>query len=276
MGAKPYNTSLKCVRNCQLSLSPPTQNIDDVVEVVKRGAFDYLLKPANPELLQNALHKAAQLHELQKEIARLRRDSMRPAGFSAWIGDDPGSASCLKLGQRAAESDITVLITGESGTGKEVLANAIHDESQRRSKPFIAVNCGAIPKDLVESTLFGHVRGSFTGAVADAIGKFREADGGTLFLDEVGELPLAAQVKLLRVLQQREVEPVGAAKAIPVNIRVIAATNRDPLQAMRQGFLREDLFYRLNVFPIHIPPVTAKAGRYITACRCFHPALCHA
>lgn len=235
-----------------------TQSVSDVVNVIKLGAYDYLTKPANPELLHNALSRAEQLHSLQGEIARLRAEQASQ-GFAALIGEDPATQACVKLGRRAAASDITVMITGESGVGKEVLARAIHNESVRQNKPFIAVNCGALPKDLVESTLFGHVRGAFTDAVSDAIGKFREAEGGTLFLDEIGELPPAAQVKLLRALQQREVEPVGGGKPVPVNIRVIAATNRDPALAVQQGHFREDLFYRLNVFPIHIPPLRERA-----------------
>ena len=152
------------------------------------------------------------------------------------------------------------MITGESGAGKEVMARAIHGESERASKPFVAVNCGAIPKDLVESTLFGHKKGSFTGAIADSLGKFREADGGTLFLDEIGELPPDVQVKLLRALQQREVEPVGGGQTVPVNIRVIAATNRNLAHAVQKGHFREDLFYRLNVFPIHMPPLRERSS----------------
>ncbi|MDE1900707.1 MAG: sigma-54-dependent Fis family transcriptional regulator [Alphaproteobacteria bacterium] len=235
-----------------------TQNTADVVQVVKSGAFDYLVKPANPDLLHNAVRKAEQFAAMQQEIQRLRMMS-GAAGFAALIGPSTAMRAAVKMGQRAAVSDITVMITGESGVGKEVMARAIHSESARAGKAFVAVNCGALPKDLVESTLFGHVKGAFTDAVADAAGKFREAEGGTLFLDEIGELPLAAQVKLLRALQQREVEPVGGGKTVPVNIRIIAATNRDLEQAVRQGFFREDLYYRLNVFPIPIAPLRDRA-----------------
>ena len=231
-----------------------SQNITDVVDLIKMGATDYVVKPPNPELLKNALYKAMQLYSLRRELEQLRQAS-NAKSFSSICGQSPSMQLCLKLAQRAATSDITVFITGESGVGKEILAQAIHAESARSQKPFVAINCGAIPKDLVESTLFGHKKGSFTGAVADAIGKFREAEGGTLFLDEIGELPLDAQVKLLRALQEREVEPVGLNKPIPVNIRIIAATNRDPKQSVQNGHLREDLYYRLNVFPIHIPPL---------------------
>jgi len=161
----------------------------------------------------------------------------------------------IALGRRAAASNIPVLIEGESGVGKELIARAIQGEGERRSKPFITVNCGAIPDNLVESILFGHEKGSFTGAVDKRIGKFQEADGGTLFLDEIGELPLEAQVKLLRALQEGEIDPVGSKKPVKVNFRLISATNRDTIQLVKEGKFREDLYYRLNVFPIWVPPL---------------------
>src|SRR5262245_14363353 len=161
----------------------------------------------------------------------------------------------VMLGRRAAASTIPVLIEGESGVGKELIARAIQGESERRAKPFVIVNCGAIPDKLVESILFGHEKGSFTGAVDRRIGKFQEADGGTLFLDEIGELPLEAQVKLLRALDDGEIDPVGARRPIRVNFRLISATNRDMMQLVREGRFREDLYYRLNVFPIRVPPL---------------------
>jgi DNA-binding NtrC family response regulator len=161
----------------------------------------------------------------------------------------------IALGKRAAASNIPVLIEGESGVGKELVARAIQGESERQQKPFVVVNCGAIPENLVESTLFGHEKGSFTGAVDKRIGKFQEADGGTLFLDEVGELPLDAQVKLLRALQEGEIDPVGSKRPVKVNFRLISATNRDMIQQVKDGKFREDLYYRLNVFPIWVPPL---------------------
>ena len=236
------------------------QAVSDVVEVIKLGATDYLVKPPNPDLLCNHLVQATHLYELRREVLRLRGADGVASGFSDLIGSEPALRRAVALGQKAAGSDITVLITGESGTGKEKMARGIHAASARRDRPFVAVNCGAIPKDLVESTLFGHKKGAFTGATTDSIGKFREADGGTLFLDEIGELPLEAQVKLLHALQQREVEPVGGNATLPVNIRIIAATNRDPEHALRQGHLREDLFYRLNVFPIPMPALRERRG----------------
>ncbi len=232
-----------------------SQDLDDVIDMMRKGAADFLVKPIQKDRLEISLLQALRFSHLQEELSILRTAVNTNTGFCHIVGHDGGLHTAVKLASRAANSDITVLLTGESGSGKERFARAIHEESGRCSAPFIAVNCGALPKDLVESTLFGHRKGAFTGAVADAMGKFREADGGTLFLDEVGELPLEAQVKLLRVLQQREVEPVGEGKSVSVNVRVVAATNRHPIEEVRKGRFREDLFYRLNVYPIHLPPL---------------------
>lgn len=236
-----------------------TESVSDVVEVMKNGASDFLRKPPDVALLKQAVHKALHVRQLEHEIETLQREKTGQMSFAGIIGQK-GLHAQMKLAQRAAGSDIPVLITGESGTGKEIFARAIHHESARKQAPFIAVNCGALPKDLIESVLFGHKKGAFTGAVADALGKFREAEGGTLFLDEIGELPLDAQVKLLRVLQAKEVEPVGHGKAVPINVRIIAATNRNLLAEVKRGHVREDLFYRLNVFPIHLPPLRLHKG----------------
>ena len=241
--------------NMQIIAITASNDPKTIVDIIRLGAADYLLKPIEPNLFANALMKAVQRHRLQNEIDNISRQSTASIQFSDLIGQSPVMQTCIKLGERAAVSDITVLITGESGTGKEMLARAIHSRSVRSKEPFVAVNCGALPKDLVESILFGHKRGAFTGAFADAKGKFLEANGGTLFLDEVGELQLETQVKLLRVLQQNEIEPVGAGKTVPINVRIIAATNRNPAMAVKSGHMREDLFYRLNVFPIRMPPL---------------------
>lgn len=230
-----------------------TENIHDVVDVMKRGATDFLIKPPDLELLKSSLGKAIKLQTLQHEVDRLVRERDGRHLFTDIIGHSGDLKTAVTFARKAAKSDISVLISGESGTGKEVFAKAIHAESARAQKPFIAVNCGALPRDLVESILFGHKKGAFTGAISDSTGKFREAEGGTLFLDEIGELPREAQVKLLRCLQQREVEPVGGGKPVPVNIRIIAASNRSLAQEVKRGNFREDLFYRLNAFPIHIP-----------------------
>ena len=232
-----------------------TESITDVVDVMKLGAVDFLIKPPDIELVKASLTKAIKIKALQEEVDRLTREKDGQHSFTDIIGFDGDLKTVVKLARRAAVSDISVLMSGESGVGKEVFARAIHAGSTRKDKPFIAVNCGALPRELVESILFGHKKGAFTGAVADSMGKFREAEGGTLFLDEVGELPLDAQVKLLRVLQQREVEPVGSGKSVPLNIRVIAASNRSIAQEVKRAHFREDLYYRLNAFPIHIPPL---------------------
>jgi transcriptional regulator with PAS, ATPase and Fis domain len=173
--------------------------------------------------------------------------------FSDLVGHDAGLANAVNTAKKAASSDIPVFISGETGAGKEMFARAIHGESKRAGHPFVAINCGALPEKLIESILFGHEKGAFTGAVSKSIGKFREANGGSIFLDEVGELPMNAQVKLLRVLQQKEVEPVGATKEVPVNVRIISATNRNLLEEVKAGNFREDLYFRLNVLQIELP-----------------------
>lgn len=246
-----------------------TEDIREVVEMMKLGAADFLTKPPDIALLKQALARALTVNALRHEVQRIVRSEQNRTGFIDIVGYDGDLKSCVKLASHAAKSDITVMMTGESGVGKEVFARAIHGESARAGNPFIAVNCGALPRDLVESILFGHKKGAFTGAVADSLGKFREAEGGTLFLDEVAELPLEAQVKLLRALQQREIEPVGEGRAVPVNIRIIAATNRNPTHEVKRGRLREDLFYRLNVFPISIPPLRQRTHDLEKLCQHF-------
>ncbi len=245
-----------------------SEDMDDAIEVMQLGAVDFLRKPVEPARLKVSLDNALRLHDLEQEV-RVLRGQNTAGRFEQIIGHHSGLSDSIKLARRAADSDIPTLITGESGTGKEVIARAIHTHSNRHSQPFIAVNCGAIPKELVESTLFGHKKGAFTGAIADAKGKFREADGGTLFLDEVGELPLAAQVALLRVLQQKEVEPVGAGVSVAVNVRIIAATNRSLQEEVQKQHFREDLFYRLNVFPLHLPPLRERTGDIVDLCKHF-------
>ncbi len=229
--------------------------IDIVVEAMQKGAYDFFVKPASPERVVVSIHNALNLSTLKNEVSRLQRKSANVMDFTDLVGDSPALKRVMKLGERAAASSIPILITGESGTGKEVIARAIEGSSDRSGRPFITVNCGAIPEHLVESILFGHEKGSFTGATGKHMGKFQEADGGTIFLDEVGELPLEAQVKLLRVLQEGEVDPVGAKAPVKVDVRVISATNRDLSEEVKKGTFREDLFYRLNVFPIEVPPL---------------------
>lgn len=229
------------------------EDLQTAVDAMKAGACDYLTKPAVKERLQVSIDNALRLNVLSGEVAKMQRSRNGRMSFTDLVGNSPKMSEAIALGERAADSDIPVLIEGESGVGKELFARAIHGCSSRAGKPFVAVNCGAIPETLAESTLFGHEKGAFTGAVAAAMGKFREADGGTLFLDEIGELKPDLQVKLLRALQEGEIEPVGGKKPQKVDVRIISATNRSLEEEVRRGAFREDLYYRLNVFPIHVP-----------------------
>ncbi|WP_292051018.1 MULTISPECIES: sigma-54-dependent transcriptional regulator [unclassified Brevundimonas] len=227
--------------------------IETVVRAMQAGAQDFFIKPVGPERLLVGVRNALQMTQLTAEIGRLKKRSTGRTSFDDIVGDSPPIRMVKALGARAAKSSIPVLITGESGVGKEVIARALHGASPRAGKPFVAVNCGALPANLVESILFGHEKGAFTGAHEKHAGKFVEANGGTLFLDEIGELPLDIQVKLLRALQEGEVDPVGGKRPVKVDVRIVSATNRDPAQQVKEGAFREDLFYRLNVFPIEAP-----------------------
>lgn len=230
-------------------------SLETVISAMRQGAADYFVKPVAPERLIISLRNAMKLDALE---AAIRAEHARRAGtFSRkdMIATAPSMARVITLCAKAAKSTIPVLIEGETGVGKELVARIIQGTGERAGKPFVTVNCGAIPPNLVESVLFGHKKGAFTGAHADQAGKFSEAHGGTLFLDEVGELPLETQVKLLRALQEGEIEPVGANKPEKVNVRLISATNRRLLNLAKSGEFREDLFYRLNVFPIYVPPL---------------------
>ncbi len=230
-------------------------SIDAAINAMRAGAVDFVIKPASPERLEVSIKTALKIEALAGEITRSKKKAEGTLTFNELIVRGEAMQRVISLGKRAAASNIPVLIEGESGVGKELIARAIQGESERAGKPFITVNCGAIPENLVESILFGHEKGSFTGASDRRIGKFQEADGGTLFLDEVGELPLEAQVKLLRALQEGEIDPVGSQKPVKVNFRLISATNRDMIQLVKDGKFREDLYYRLNVFPIWVPPL---------------------
>jgi DNA-binding NtrC family response regulator len=232
--------------------------IDNVISVMKAGATEFVVKPASVERLQISLRNAIATKALAGELQRLKRSHDGTLTFADIVTRSPRMKAVLKSAEKAAASDIPALIEGESGVGKEMIARAIHGSSARRAKPFVAVNCGALPDNLVESILFGHEKGSFTGATERHSGKFFEADGGTLFLDEVGELPLAAQVKLLRALQEGEIEPVGGKKPVKVDVRIVSATNRDLIADVKAGRFREDLFYRLHVFPITVPPLRTR------------------
>ena len=228
-------------------------SIDAVVSAMQSGARDFVVKPASPERIIVSIRNALEINNLVVEVTRLKKKTDGALQFTDLIGNATTMRSVIAMGERGAKANIPILITGESGVGKEVIARAIQGASERSGAPFITVNCGAIPENLVESILFGHEKGSFTGANSKHLGKFQEASGGTLFLDEVGELPLDMQVKLLRVLQEGEVDPIGSKRPVAVDVRIISATNRDLNDAVREGRFREDLYYRLNVFPIGVP-----------------------
>jgi DNA-binding NtrC family response regulator len=233
--------------------------IDNVISAMRAGAVDFVVKPVGAERLQVSLRNALATRALEGELARIKRSRAGTLTFKDIVTRSARMLAVLRTAEKAAASSIAVLVEGESGVGKELIARAIHGSGERRAKPFVAVNCGAIPENLVESTLFGHEKGAFTGAAERHAGKFVEASGGTLFLDEVGELPLAAQVKLLRALQEGEIDPVGGKKPVKVDVRVISATNRDLIADVRSGRFREDLYYRLCVFPISVPPLRQRA-----------------
>jgi len=222
-------------------------SIDQAVEAMRKGVADYLVKPFDPEVLVKVIKPLLQTQAGNKQAA-----SDQP------IVDDPASRELLQLASRVAKSDASVMIGGESGTGKEVLARYIHNESDRAAKPFIAINCAAIPESLLEATLFGYEKGAFTGANASTPGKFEQADGGTILLDEITEMPLELQAKLLRVLQEQEVERLGGRKVLKLDVRVLATSNRNLKQTVADGLFREDLYYRLNVFPLAWPPLRSR------------------
>ena len=248
----------KCGLDTPVIVQTSNGSIDAVVTAMRAGAVDFVVKPAGAERLQVSIKNALRVDHLEEEVRRMRRRASGSLSFKDLASKSPDMERVTRLAERAAKSNIPVLIEGESGVGKEVLARAIQGSGERRGKPFVTVNCGAIPENLVESTLFGHEKGAFTGATEKHPGKFVEASGGTLFLDEIGELPLDAQVKLLRALQEGEVDPVGAKRAVRVDIRLVSATNRSLLDLVKQGKFREDLYYRLNVFPMTLPPLRAR------------------
>ncbi len=230
--------------------------IDAAVDAMRAGANDFLVKPASPERIKVSIQNALKLGVLTGEVTRLKKKKQQNRlVFDDLIAKSAPMRQVIRLGQRAAPSSIPILIEGESGVGKELIARAIQGCSDRAGKPFVTLNCGAIPENLIESILFGHEKGAFTGATDKHLGKFQEADGGTLFLDEIGELRLDMQVKLLRALQEGEIDPVGAKRPVKVDVRIISATNRDLNELTREGRFREDLYYRLNVFPVFIPPL---------------------
>ena len=235
-------------------------SVETAVEAMKRGASDYLTKPIARDDLTLTVAKTLKLHRLEAENESLRTTLNDRFRFDSIIGLSPAMTAMFEALKKIAPTDATVLITGESGTGKELIAKAIHYHSPRREHRLVAVNCAAIPHELLESELFGHVRGAFTGAIRNKIGKFELAHGGTLFLDEIGSMPVQLQAKLLRALQEREIERVGDERTIEVDVRVIAATNRELPALVAAGEFRADLFYRLNVVPVHVPPLRERRG----------------
>ena len=229
--------------------------IELAVEAMKNGAYDYITKPFSRDELKLTVKKALQHRAISDENRRLRKELSGGVEFRDLIGSSPGMEKVIDMVRKVSDTEATVLITGESGTGKEMIARAVHSLSGRKAGPFIPINCAAIPGNLLESELFGHLKGAFTGAVKDRQGKFQQAEGGTLFLDEVGELPIDLQPKLLRALQERIVEPLGGGRPQKLDVRVVAATNLHLEEALEKGCFREDLYYRLSVIPIHLPPL---------------------
>lgn len=228
-------------------------SIEAAVKATQKGAFHFVTKPFNLDEIMSLVDKALAQSELVTENRQLKSALHKKYRFKNIIGQSPEIQDVLDMIERVSDSDSTVLVSGESGTGKELVAKAIHYNSLRANKPFVPINCGAIPGELLESELFGHVKGAFTGAISNRAGRFEMAEGGTIFLDEIGDMDINLQVKLLRVLQERQFEPVGATKTVSTNVRIIAATHKDMEKAVAEGTFREDLYYRLNVIPLHIP-----------------------
>jgi two-component system response regulator AtoC len=234
--------------------------VETAVQALKRGAHHYLVKPIRWEELALVLQHAVAHERARRDLERLRGELERASGFEELVGGSPAMQEVFRVVQQVAEADATVLLRGETGTGKELVARALHRRSARREQAFVAVNCTAVPRELMESEFFGHEKGAFTGASARRQGRFQQADGGTLFLDEVGDLDLAIQAKLLRVLQEREVTRVGAERTERVDVRVVAATNRDLEALVKEGQFRDDLYYRLNVIPLRLPALRERPG----------------
>ena len=242
-------------RGCAVIVLTGHGTIESAVEAMQRGAADYLTKPCNPEELLLKVDKLLETKRLREEVEQLRREMRAFKKFGELIGQSPGMRNIYRLIAAVSENKSTVLVTGESGTGKELVARTIHRQAPWADRPFVAINCGAMSETLLDSQLFGHRRGAFTGAIADHNGVFQTANGGTLFLDEISEIPLSLQVKFLRAIQEKEVTPLGSSRPVKVDVRIIAASNRDLEDAVRRGTFRDDLFYRLNVVPIHLPPL---------------------
>lgn len=248
--------TMRCRKLAQPVIVQTAQGgVETAVNAMRAGAVDFVVKPASPERLKVSVQNALKMGALETEIKRISKVNTGSLTADEIISTSPNMDAVKRIVQKASQSDIPVLIEGESGVGKEMIARAIQGMSKRNEKSLVTVNCGALPENLAESILFGHEKGAFTGATDKHKGKFQEADGGTLFLDEVGELPLDLQVKLLRAIQEGEVDPVGSKKTVNVDVRLISATNRDLVEEVRKGNFREDLYYRLNVYPVTVPPL---------------------
>lgn len=230
------------------------------VEAVRSGAYDFYAKPADQDVLKVIIDRAWNSYRLESELDRIKSDLREEETFHGVVAASPEMAKVCRLAERVAAASVSVLITGETGCGKDMLARAIHAESPRRDKPFVAINCAAIPENLLESELFGHEKGAFTGALSQVIGKIETASGGTLFLDEIGDMPLELQAKLLRFLQERVIERIGGRKTIPVDVRVLSATNKDLAEMMKAGTFREDLYFRLCEVTVAVPPLRERPG----------------
>ncbi len=269
MGGIEFLERMQAIRgNLPVIVQTSQGSIETVIKAMRSGADDFVVKPVSPERLRISIQNLLKVNALTEEVKRLNKKVSGSLSFDDLVAG-AGMNAAIRLGRRGAASNIPILIEGESGVGKEMFARAIQGESERSGKPFITVNCGAIPENLVESILFGHEKGAFTGATNKHLGKFLEADNGTLFLDEVAELPLDMQVKLLRAIQEGEIDPVGSKKAVKVNIRLISATNRNMIEMVKAGQFREDLYYRLNVFPIMIPPLRDRKDDIEALCNHF-------
>lgn len=235
-------------------------SLDSSILAIRSGAFDFVTKPFEVDLLVSSVRRAIQHYQLKKQIVRLREEIGGPRSFELLIGESRPMIDLFELMQRVATTDSTILVTGESGTGKELVARSLHEHSRRSERPFVAVNCAALPESLLESELFGHTKGAFTDAHQDKPGLFQRANQGTLFLDEIGEMPLAMQAKLLRVLEESTITPVGATQEIEIDVRVICATNRDLEEEVSKNLFREDLFFRINVIPVAIAPLRSRGN----------------
>ena len=259
----------KSYKNIKINILTGHGSIDTAIQAMKEGAFHFFTKPFSVNEILNICEKACKQTQLEAENKNLRACIKKQYSFEHIIGQSPPIIDLLKIVKKVSQTDATILIQGESGTGKELIAKAVHFNSERAKKPFIPIHCGAVPKELLESELFGHIQGAFTGAYKDRMGKFQAAQGGTIFLDEISTMPLSLQVKLLRILQERQFEPVGSNQTIDCDVRIISAAGSNLEKEVREKKFREDLFYRLNVIPLHVPPLRERVKDIPLLLKCF-------